>query len=177
MKRISLFLILVLCVSACTTAQPAQTSAAQSPTEQPPTEPPPTQTPAPTEIPDEEPPMFTITFDGSGCTADAPETLALGKYSFLVKNSTDSDLVLWVFLLPADTTFQDLLDKQGEPGRFFPASYDYRPPTKIAQRWDDTLGGNFYTYSFIEAGEYVAALGGLNNDSLWFCPPINIAAE
>lgn len=172
MKRISLFLIIVLCISACTTAQPAQTSAKQSPTE-----PPPTQTPAPTEIPDEEPPIFTITFDGSGCTSDVSEALPLGKYSFLIQNNTDIDFALWVFLLPDDTTFQTLLDKQGEPGTFFAAPYDYHPPTKIAQRWDDELGGKFYTFSFTEEGEYVAALGGLNLDSLWFCTPINIAAE
>ena len=171
MKRIGLFLLILCCVTACSTAQPAPIS-----TEAPSTDLPPTPTPAPTKTL-EAPLAFSLNFNENGCTSDIPRTLPAGKHSFLIKNNTDTDFALWVVLLPEDTTFQDLLDKQGEPGKFFPGAYDYRPPTKLAQRWDDSLGGKFYTFSFSEEGEYVAALGGLNDDSLWFCAPFDIAVE
>lgn len=171
MKRIGLFLLILLCVSACTAAQPEPT-----PTPPPPTAPPATPTPEPTETP-EEPSPFWVTFDGAGCVSEAPETLPADKHSFLVVNSTDTELSLWITLLIGDVTYQDLLDQQSEPGEFFPAPYDVRTPVKLADKWDDSLGGKFYKFSFYEEGDYVIALGGLNMDALWFCAPLHIGAE
>lgn len=170
MKRIGLSLLIFL-LSACAAAQPVLT-----PTSPPPTDPPPTSTPVPTETPEEQP-SFLVTFNGTGCISEVPETLPPEKYSFLVANSTDTELALWVTLLPDDITFQDLLDKQSEPGEYFSAPYDLRTPVKLAARWDDSLGGKYYKFSFYEEGEYAIALGGLNLDALWFCAPFHIVTE
>jgi hypothetical protein len=63
------------------------------------------------------------------------------------------------------------------PGKFFPAFYDLRTPTNLAQRKDDSSGRNFYTYSFFEEGEYVTTLNSMDTNALWFCLPFQIAME
>ena len=181
-------MLVVLCLSACATAQSAQT-----PIPLPSTELSTSSEPIAEFATDPESPPFLITFDGNGCTSEVPETLPLGKHSFLFVNNTDAKLALWIALLPEDITYQDLLDKQPEPGAYFAtddlidkqhelgwyflAPYDLRQPAKLADRWNNSLGGKFYTFLFYEEGEYSHALGELYMDALWFCAPFHVIAD
>ena len=188
MKKIGLSMLVVLCLSACATTQSTQTSKPL-----PSTELSPTSERIAGFATDTESPPFLITFNGKGCTSDVPETLPLGKHSFLFVNNTDTKLALWIALLPEDITYQNLVDKQPEPGAYFAsddlidkqhelgwyflAPYDLRQPAKLADRWSDSLGGKFYTFLFYEEGEYSHALGELNMDALWFCAPFHVIAD
>lgn len=181
-------MLTVLCLSACVTAQSTPMSTPLSPTELPPTPEPITEFTTDPEVP----PPFLITFDGNECNSEVPETLPLGKLSFLFVNNTDTKFALWIALLPEGVTYQDLLDKQPESGAYFSADdlldkqselgkyflapYDLRQPVKLVDRWDDSLGGRFYTFLFYEEGEYSHALGGLYLDALWFCAPFHVVA-
>jgi hypothetical protein len=187
MKRIGLSLIILLLLSACAAAQPAPTSMATPIAELP-----------PTTIPEssaahEAPAPYLITFTGEGCVSEVPETLPLGKHSFLFVNETESRLALWIAGLPEDVSYKDLLDKQPGPGEYFStddlmdrqsefgwyflAPYDLRLPAKLVDRSNDPSEGRFYTFLFYEEGEYSHALGGLNLDALWFCAPFHIIGD
>lgn len=170
MKRISLSLFILLWLAACSTAQPAPTSTPVMPTNQPQT-----PTPKPTATA-EDPAPYTVTVDDTGCTADIPETLPLGKHSFLIKNSTENDFALWVFMIPEDTTFQEFVDKSvnllGRRLRWD----EMHTPALVALRSDDASGGKFYTFSFYEEGDYGTSLG-LDEKLFSFCTPFSITSE
>lgn len=171
MKSIGLSLLILLVVSACSTAQPVQNSVNQANAE-----------PLQTETL-EEPAPYTVTVDDTGCTSDIPETLTLGQHSFLIKNTTDAEYSLVIFMIPEDKTFQDLIDEQAEQGEDYLGvrENEVRTPAKVAQRQDDALGGKFYTFSFYETGDYGSGLEELNGnimDFVWsFCSPFSVVAE
>lgn len=158
----------MLLVNACATNKPVPSSTPISPTEESLT-----QAPRAANTP-EPPPLFEITFDGSECKHSIPSELEPGKYSFVLHNITEADIKFWPVHIDEGFTIQDFRELQSEPGEWFGLPRWAQQPPKLAQRWDESLGGLFYTFLMYEAGGYSTAVGSINPDRLWLCPPFQV---
>ena len=115
---------------------------------------------------------FEVTYDGKGCVVSGPAEVAAGNYQFILKNHTDEKIDLWVSILKDGKTYQDLLDRQGDPGKFMRKPGWAKHDPKIYQGWNEELGGDEITLMLFEVGEHAIYVGPLNKDSLWFCAPL-----
>ena len=79
-------------------------------------------TPAPTaEVSNAEAVVFKVTQADDGCTITGPDTVPADEaYFVVVENPTDEFLDLYVSLLADGHTYQDFVDLQEAPGKFFP---------------------------------------------------------
>ena len=62
-----------------------------------------------------------VTFDGIECTVSGPTELPIGEHSFVLKDLSGQNQVLYVSYLLDGKTFQDFLDEQpNEPDVYLP---------------------------------------------------------
>lgn len=169
---ICLFISLIL-LAGCTgsdlqVSMPTHTTIPSSPTPLPPTQTasPPTQIPQP----------FEAVFDGIECTHSGPAEVSAGEYSILLKNLSNEELGLWTGLILDGHTYQDLLDLQSEPGKYYRKPEWLVYPTKTGF-WDEPNDDKVYTFLFSEAGEYVIDVGWSLPESLWFCGSFWVVEE
>lgn len=132
---------------------------------------PPTATPTLGPLPGS---VFEVTFDGNECTVSGPTELPTGDHSFVWKDLSEENIDLWVARLLDDKTFQDLLDLQSEPGEYYPQPSWTVHPTQLGRAWNESIGGEVYTFSLNIEGEYVTLVGGYSPLSLWFCAPLKV---
>ena len=95
-----------------------------------------------------------------------------GNYQFIVKNLTDEEIDLGVALIKDGKTYQDFLDRQGEPGVFVVKPSWAKHDPKIYRGWNEELGGNEITVMLFEVGEHAIDVGPNDKSSLWFCAPL-----
>ena len=81
-------------------------------------------------------------------------------------NTSELDVEIWPARLEDGKTFQDLLDKQSEPGEYVPR------PDWAVQSFKFSSDRQVWTINLDKAGEYAIGVGGYNPDSLWFCAPL-----
>jgi hypothetical protein len=120
-----------------------------------------------------------LVFDGSECTVSVPKELSPGNYSIVLKNQTEEDVNIFVSRHAGDTTFQDVLDLQGEPGESLTyALYDELFNAVIEPRsaWEKPDGAEVHTYKLISKGEHVVGVWiyeTAETDAMrtWFCAP------
>jgi hypothetical protein len=137
---------------------------------------PPTGTPTTTSepLPETVAEAIEVTYDGNECTVSGPTELPIGELSFVLKDlSEEMNVHLTVTRLLDGKTFQDLLDLQGEPGKFPPQRPSWiDTPTLLGRTWNESIGGVVYTYSLNKEGEYVILVSGSSPISVWYCAPL-----
>ena len=94
-----------------------------------------------------------------------------GRHSFILNDLSDKEVDLWVGRLQEGKTVQDLYDKQGEPGVWWPKESWFFYTTEIGSAWINNNGGEVWTYSLNKEGEHVIYVGIYLPDikHLWFC--------
>jgi hypothetical protein len=98
------------------------------------------------------------------CTVSGRSEVPAGEVAFILRitgrlkpHSIDPKLFpvgLRLFLLDEGTTFQELLDRQGKPGRFFPIHLQYDAP-RIKDEWRNESRQERYRVYGLEAGDHV----------------------
>ena len=117
-------------------------------------------------------------FDGKECTVSVPNELSPRRYSFVLKDLSEDEVNIFVSRHVSGTTFQDLLDLQGEPGGYIPEPvYDELFTDAVEQGFAHHKpdGGEVHTFILTEEGEYVVGLWSWetadNPMKIWFCAP------
>jgi len=131
-----LLLSMTLFVTACTTSQPVPTHTSL----------PPTPSPQPIEV----------IFTGNDCTVTGPTELSAGKHTITFIDESDMNAELWLISLRDGKTIQDLIDRQSEPGEWYPkpgwATYDTR--LSIVSKESEGRRVDFSTYNLFKVGEH-----------------------
>lgn len=126
--------LLVLLLSACTSASPEAVSGSTSTetSDEAPTTTAPPATTAPsetrttaasttTEAEEELVAVFDVTYvEGEGCTSVGPLEVPAGDHSFLLRDPTGQLENLWVLRLDEGRTLQDVIDAAPGPGKWYP---------------------------------------------------------
>lgn len=134
-------------------------------------------TPIHTSIPPTQIPQpFVVTFDGLECTISGPVEVPVGEYSLLLKNLSDENLGLWTGQILDGHVYQDMLDLQSEPGKYFRKPDWFVYPVRSGFR-DEPNGDKVYTFLFSEAGEYLIDVGWDLPATLWFCGSFKVVKE
>ncbi len=131
-----------------------------------------TPTPMPTStletLPGSVPEGIIITFKGEKCTVSGPTEVPPGDLTFVVRDLSGQRQELYVLYYLDGKTHQDMVEKQGIPGRWWPKPIwtDY---ANIIDVWRDTSRSEkYYTYS-LEEGEHSLFLGSSSPVSNWIC--------
>jgi hypothetical protein len=116
-----------------------------------------------------------VTFDGVDCTVSGPTELPVGEHPFVLKDLSERKVKLYVTRLTDGHTFQDWLDMQSEPGEYFDRPYWVVGIRKIGTEWNESKGGEVFTYYLDKEGDYSISIGTIW-DSLgsWFCAPLKV---
>jgi hypothetical protein len=161
MNRIFLpiFFLLTL-VTACTTPIPE----VPEPVE-------PTETSMPTPEPTIE---FVVTFDGNGCISDGPSEVLPGEYGFKFIDESDVKGELWLLYIDEGKTFQDHLDKQSEPGEWYPKESWVHYGSKASGKFEETNEGKveISVWNLNKVREYTIMCYVDSPRNLWFVAPI-----
>lgn len=115
-----------------------------------------------------------VTFDGEECIASAPAVMSTGEHSFVFVYTTEQGYGFWVGSILDGKTYQDMLDLQNEPGEYITKPTWSVDPDTVDVEWDETVGGNIYTWFFNEEGEYYMTTGGVSPPSVWFCGSFHV---
>jgi hypothetical protein len=123
-----------------------------------------------------------VTFDGVSCIV-SPETVSTGGRGFLVSNSSDERVVLYVASIEEGHDFQELLDLQvavgGSPNYWSPKpawlTYEKASPEHIPDRAE--LADNQSSQGFVMTeGTDAVYLYGVSPNRLWFCGPLEVTS-
>jgi hypothetical protein len=132
---------------------------------------------SPTTEPSPEPAveLGDIIFDGTECTVSGPTELSPGKYSYVLKDLSDYEVIVHIHRLSDGKTFQDVLDQQSEPGEHFPNQDWMSPVVEPGFALQKPDGGEVHTYFFISEREYVISLWSYPTTThppkIWICAP------
>ncbi len=95
-----------------------------------------------------------------------------------VRYSASKDVELWVGRLATGNTLQDLLEEQGEPGRWWPKPNFFFYTTDLGNTPSDS--GEVFTKFLASQGEHLVYVGIYlpNLKNLWFCdPPFTVTED
>lgn len=135
-------------------------------------------TPTPVPSPESAVEVGEVIFDDIECTVSVPTELSPGRYSFVLRDLSEDGVNIFVSRHAGGTTFQDVLDLQGEPGGYIPEPVWDELFTEVvepgsAQHKPD--GGEVHTYILTEEGEHVVGVWSWetadNPARFWFCAP------
>jgi hypothetical protein len=144
LKKKLILIVVLLLLGSCTTTEPTQT-AEQGIVE-----------------------YGVVTFNGEECSVLGPTEVPTGDYNFVLKNLSDYNLRMGVVRLIDGKTFQDVVDFQGEPGRYTP----FVP--FISFPFYYTSDHKVYTYSLDKAGEHYIGVQDSKKTHLWLCAPFQV---
>jgi hypothetical protein len=96
-----------------------------------------------------------------------------GDVSFVLLNPNRGTQNLYVSYLLDGHTFQDLIDFQGRPGRYWPKPDWVEYARAIAGRFDELRKELVRTYS-LEEGDLTIYVGGSDPFGNWFCSPLTV---
>lgn len=119
-------------------------------------------------------PEIEVTFDGNECTVSGPTELPMGNHSVVLKDLSEQKASLYVSRLVDGKTFQDLLDEQGEPGKYIQEISWLITAREPGVAWDRADGGEIHTYDLTNEGEHVLYIGTITPYSIWFCAPFQV---
>ena len=113
-----------------------------------------------------------VTWDGNECTVSGPTELLMGNHSFALINLSDQEDDLWVINLLEGKTLQDLLDEQGEAGRWWPKPDWVSHSEQLGPPKIDANGREVWTFVLDKEGDYVIVVGIDLPDAekAWICP-------
>jgi hypothetical protein len=118
---------------------------------------------------------ITVKFYGEECEVSSPSVVPEGEYLFIFKDlEGKSSADLYVAGLTEGHTFQDLLDIQGEPGRYWHKPNWVIYDKKVDVEFDIAAGEKRIIYS-LEKGEHAIYIGNVlppARNGLWFCVPL-----
>lgn len=124
----------------------------------------------------EPPEAINVIFDGKECTVSGPTSVPTGEHYFVVDSPRYFGLDLYVSMLVDGHTYQDLLDPQTEPGRYYPkpswvvyATKVDGPPSGRILADDETE----YQYT-LDQPEHLHAIYLGSPGTLWFCSPLEV---
>jgi hypothetical protein len=143
-NRIYFYLLALLLVSSCTTTEPLQK-------------------------PEDEFLEFgTVSFSGDECTVSGPTEILTGKYHIDLNNLSEVELRMGVVRLLDGKTFQDMVDFQGESGKYIPFI-----PFISYPRFFTSDHINYYYY-LDEPGEYYIGVQDSLKTHLWLCSAFHV---
>ena len=129
----------------------------------------PTHTPWPTPLTE-----FEVSWDGQECQISGPSVVPVGYHQVTWKNDSELSHSLAFRYLGDGHTLQDMLDLQGEPGRFF-----QRPSWVEDVEWRgrevEAAGEEIRTYHLDRTGNYV--FNAWSPSSIWICGHVTAAEE
>ena len=106
-----------------------------------------------------EPETPEVTFHGKECTYSGPTEFVTGDHSFVDKDSSDQEQVVWASRILDGYTYQDELDLRSEPGEYFDIPSFIRSPIRLSIDWDDSIGVEVYTWRLVKEGERYLIVG------------------
>jgi hypothetical protein len=119
--------------------------------------------------------LIEVTFDGSSCTVTGPTSLPAGENQLVLKNLSDLTFGFWVSKILGDLTFQDLLDEQGEPGRYFSSFTNRVSGGSITGLEYGENGEEIYTIYTGTEGKYAIYLYDQVSEAfIWLCAPLQV---
>jgi len=152
----------------------------------------PTDIPIPTETPTPIPPTPTlgplpgsipegivVSSKGKKCTVTGPTELLTGDVTFVLRDLSGLNQTFYIGYFTMGYTFQDLIDLQGTPGRFWSPKPKWliEAYTIKGGMWKDaSRNEQYFTYSLEKEGEYVVYLGNHDPPRLWNCAPLYVMA-
>jgi len=116
-----------------------------------------------------------ITFDGNNCTVTGPTSLPVGEHQFFLNNLSGKNFGFWVSRLKGDHTFQDLLDEQGGPGRYYLALTNWVTLSSTTEFEYGKNGQLIYTIYLGSEGNYAIYLyDSAAHEETWLCAPLQV---
>ena len=144
MPKTYLYLLAFLLLFSCTTTEPKQ-----NPT-------------------DEFVEFGIVTFTGNECDVSGQNEIPTGNYLITVNNLSEHNLRMGVVRLTEGKTFQDMIDFQGEPGKYIPFI-----PFISYPRFFTSDHINYYYYLDIP-GEYYIGVQDSLKTHLWLCSAFHV---
>jgi hypothetical protein len=132
-------------------------------------------TPEPTVTPWPTPQIsIEVSWDGSECVVTGPSEVPVGYHEFIWSDQTDRSYAFAVRYLHEGYSYQDLLDVQGEPGKFF-SRPSWVEEVESIDRWDEAVGAELHTYHLEHEGNY--DIHFWNSEFLWVCGGLTAVEE
>jgi hypothetical protein len=98
-----------------------------------------------------------VTFDGNECTMRGPSEIPAGEYQFIWEDKSDLYPALYVGLIHEGHTYQDLLDRQGTPGKYVTKPSWVERQKRVLKAAPEGLGDSEYTATYsLKGGDNVA---------------------
>ena len=180
----SIILISILLAGCGTPVEEHAPTAVPTDSSVPPEVPIPTDTPTPIPptptlgpLPGSVPEGIILSSKGKKCTVSGPTELPTGDVTFVLRDLSELDQTFYVGYFTMGYTFQDLIDLQGTPGRFWSPKPKWLIDAYMIEggMWNDaSRNEQYFTYSLDEEGEYVVYLGTHDPPRLWFCAPLQV---
>lgn len=119
---------------------------------------------------------FVVTFDGNGCVAEGPSEVLPGEYGFKFIDTSEVKGELWLLFLNKGKTIQDELDKQSEPGEWYPKPAWVHYGSKVSSESEETDEGRveISVWKLNEIREYTIMCYVGSPQKLWFVAPIYV---
>jgi len=125
-------------------------------------------------LPGAIPEGIVVTFSKTGeCTVSGPTELPPGEYTYVLRDLSSVRHALIISYLLEGKTFQDLLDMQVVPGRYWPKP-DWVVYANAIDGWRNESRNELYTVFSLEKGEHFVYLESTVPISLWFCAPLTV---
>jgi hypothetical protein len=120
---------------------------------------------------------FEVRFDGDECTVSGPDEVLAGDHSFVLYDLSEQRVErLAVLRLVQGKTFQDLLDKQGEPGEWVQHPSWVKPTVLTEGLSEQADGGQVWPYFLKNGGEHFILLANLSTRNHWLCSSFQVVA-
>jgi hypothetical protein len=124
-----------------------------------------------------------VTFDGSSCTYEGPSELTAGEHQFAVKNLSDGNLSLIIFLIEEGYTYQDVVNKVEEDEHKSPNTgqnwadwWSDKYSRFVTYEIDQTTGDELYTWEMRKEGDYALTVYNNAEETIWPCAPFKVVA-
>jgi hypothetical protein len=118
---------------------------------------------------------FEVRFDGIECTVSGPDEVPTGDHRFVLYDQTGQSVeTLLVGRLVQGKTFQDLLDKQSEPGEWIRHPSWVKAAVLAGEHGEEADGGQVWPYFLKNGGEHYIILRNLTSHNHWLCSSFQV---
>jgi len=148
-----------------TTLPPTRTSTLIPPTK--------TSTPTMEPMPGAIPKGIIVTYTGRKCVYTDPTEIPPGEYTFVLRDQKNEKQIVYVGYLLEGKTYDEVVERQKEPGRYFPLFSWVEQANLIGNVKNEGRNEKYYTFS-LEEGEYIVYLYSYSTTDLWLCAPLRV---